>query len=82
MKAREDEPAALVGYVTKIAFRATSEALSALVRVNRLDLPIEYLVADEGKVLCAAVYCRGPRRRAGQARRLVEVGRRARPRAG
>jgi hypothetical protein len=50
VKAREDDPVALVEYVTKIAFQTTSEALSALVRVNRLDLSIEYLVADESKV--------------------------------
>ena len=50
VKAREDDPAALLAYVTKIAFQATSEALSALVKVNRLDLSIEYLVADEGKI--------------------------------
>jgi hypothetical protein len=50
IKAREDDPAALLAYVTKIAFQPTSEALSALVTVDRLDLSIEYLVADKGKV--------------------------------
>jgi hypothetical protein len=50
IKAREDDPEALLAYVTKIAFEPTSEALSALVKVSRLDLSIEYLVADESKV--------------------------------
>jgi hypothetical protein len=50
IKAREDDPEALAAYLTKIAFQPTSEALSALVKVNRLDLSIEYLVADESKV--------------------------------
>jgi hypothetical protein len=50
IKAREDDPAALLAYVTKIAFQPTPEALSAQVTVNRLDLSIEYLVADESKV--------------------------------
>ena len=50
VKAREDDPAALLAYVAKIAFQATSEALSALVEVNRLDLSIEFLVADETKI--------------------------------
>ena len=50
VKAREDDPVALVAYVTKIAFQPTSEALSALVTVDRLDLSIEYLVADESKI--------------------------------
>jgi hypothetical protein len=50
IKAREDDPEALLAYVTKIAFEPTSEALSALVKVSRLDLSIEYLVPDESKV--------------------------------
>jgi hypothetical protein len=50
VRSREDDPAALVEYVTKIALQETSETLSALVKVNRLDLSIEFLVADETKV--------------------------------
>jgi hypothetical protein len=50
VRAREDDPVRLLEYVTKIAFQPTSEALSAVVAVNRLDLSIEALVADESKL--------------------------------
>jgi hypothetical protein len=50
VKARADDPPGLLAYVTKLALQPASPVLAALADVDRVDLSIESLVADEGKV--------------------------------